>query len=736
MVRTVTRRAANRKKSKRDERLNTPEITRGTAKLRRAIAIVLSLAAPLAALAAEPAPTGLDGVTELEQIVVTATRLPMRSFAVPALVSVADADAVQQFYQSRTLPEALGEIPGVLVQKTAQGQGSPFIRGFTGFRNVLLIDGIRLNNSVFREGPNQYWNTVDPYSFNRLEVLKGPASVLYGSDAIGGAVNVLTSVARDAPSGLTPRLLYRYAGAENSSTARAEATWKGEAVRARAGYTYKDYGDVEGGKEVGEQPKTGYGEDDADLRVEYDLSADTTLTLGYQYVDQDDAWRTHRTIHGISWKGTTVGTDRELIFDQQRQLGYLQLRHAGLGAVADTMRASISYHEQTEDQHRLRSNLRSDELGFDVGTTGLAVQFDKKSGALQLVYGADWYRDAVDSYNVEYNADGSVRREHVQGPVADDATYDLAGAFVQAIVELTPRLSTTLAARYTYAAVDARQVEDPVTFQAYSLQDHWDDFSASGRVAFMPVADGPLMLYAAVSQAFRAPNLSDLTRLDTARSNELEIPSPGLSPEEYLSYEAGVKYADERWSAQAAWFLTDGSDVIVRTPTGNKVGTLNEVTKVNAADSRVYGVEGQVSCQLLPQLLVFADGVWLDGEADAYPTSAQQPVTEPIDLLMPPSWRFGARWTPASPRLQVEATVEHANLQDDLSTRDKLDTQRIPPGGTPEWTVLNLRSDWRLSDHATVSLAVENVTDEDYRIHGSGVNEPGRNVVMSVALVL
>jgi hemoglobin/transferrin/lactoferrin receptor protein len=99
---------------------------------------------------------------DLEVIVVTATRLPMRSFDVPALVSTTDAATVQGMFQSRTLPEVLGELPGVAVQKTAYGQGSPFIRGYTGFRNVMLVEGIRLNNSVFREGPNQYWNTVDP----------------------------------------------------------------------------------------------------------------------------------------------------------------------------------------------------------------------------------------------------------------------------------------------------------------------------------------------------------------------------------------------------------------------------------------------------------------------------------------------------------------------------------------------------------------------------------------------
>jgi hemoglobin/transferrin/lactoferrin receptor protein len=296
-------------------------------------------------------------------------------------------------------------------------------------------------------------------------------------------------------------------------------------------------------------------------------------------------------------------------------------------------------------------------------------------------------------------------------------------------------LSATLAARYTWASVDAKEVENPLTASVYSLKDDWDNFSASGRLAYFPMASGPWMLYAAVSQAFRAPNLSDLTRFDTARSGEVEVPSPGLDPETYLGWEFGAKFVNERWSFQAAWFRTDGSDVIVRAPTGDVINNASVVTKLNAADSWSMGIDWQVSFRMTPELLLFADGMWLDGEADAYPSGPHaQPVEEPLDVLAPTSWRLGARWRLPGPRLEFEALVEHADAQDKLSTRDRADTQRIPPGGTPSWTVLNLRSDWRVTDRATVSLAVENLTDEDYRIHGSGVNEPGRNLIGSVAI--
>jgi hemoglobin/transferrin/lactoferrin receptor protein len=139
----------------------------------------------------------------------------------------------------------------------------------------------------------------------------------------------------------------------------------------------------------------------------------------------------------------------------------------------------------------------------------------------------------------------------------------------------------------------------------------------------------------------------------------------------------------------------------------------------------------------MPGLTLYTDGMWIDGWQESYPiATSTATVKEPIDLLMPLTWRAGARWVLAQPRLRLDFMVEHADEQDDLSSRDKADTQRIPPGGTPGYTTLNLRSEWIVRDGLVFSLAFDNLTDEDYRVHGSGVNEPGRNLIASVSVTL
>ena len=220
-------------------------------------------------LAAEqPATTGSSSLLHgsapdsflLPEVVVTATRTEKDAFDLPFSTDSIAASSLRRTLP-RSLPESLRSTPSVMLQKTASGQSSPFIRGFTGFRNLLLIDGVRLNNSVFREGPNQYWNTVDALSIDRLEVVKGPASVLYGSDAIGGTVNAFTSRRQAYGEGLDwdRRAYYRVASAEASHTVRGEVSGNlDHRLGFLAGGSWKDFGDLRGGDDVGRQPETGY----------------------------------------------------------------------------------------------------------------------------------------------------------------------------------------------------------------------------------------------------------------------------------------------------------------------------------------------------------------------------------------------------------------------------------------------------------------------------------------------
>src|SRR3990172_9049520 len=158
-------------------------------------------------------------------ITVTATRVEEESFYVPQSVSGITSDEIIE-KNFRTIPESLQDEPGILIQETAYGHGSPFIRGLTGKHILILVDGIRFNNSTFRFGPNQYFNNIDQGVVEHIEVVRGPSSVLYGSDAIGGVINVITKKREDYSSShdIDGVITGRYGSVDESKTGRIEVS--------------------------------------------------------------------------------------------------------------------------------------------------------------------------------------------------------------------------------------------------------------------------------------------------------------------------------------------------------------------------------------------------------------------------------------------------------------------------------------------------------------------------------
>jgi hemoglobin/transferrin/lactoferrin receptor protein len=701
---------------------------------RAGIPALIGLFAVVTQAPADEAPTDGAGSYDIDEIIVTASRRAESAMLAPYTVSIRGMEELQTERQVRTVPDAMRDLPGVMVQKTAHGQGSPFIRGFTGLRTLFLIDGIRLNNSTFREGPNQYWNTVDPLSAYRLETVKGPTSVLYGSDAIGGTVNAISRSYRDMPwaSGVQWRLYSRAASAENSLVLRPEFGYAGQRFDVMAAASWKHFGDLEGGRDLGLQRKTGYDEQDADFKFHFDVAENQQITVAVQHVDQDDAWRTHKTVFGKSWEGTTVGNELRRSLSQERTLSYVQFRAQDLGDRVSDMVLSASYHDQREERVRTRADGRTDIQGVDVGTAGLFGHVVLSSALGDITAGLEYYEDRVDSARSDFNADGTLRAVRIQGPVADNADYATAAAFLQDQVALGERTRLTLGLRYTEARADARRVQDPLTGEAVRVRDDWSATTLSARFSHDLGWSSQASLFGGVAQGFRAPNLSDLTRFDTARSNEIETPVSSLDAEDFVTYELGFKQVTDRWSNQFAVYFTDIDDMVIRTPTGNVIDGDNEITKRNSGDGFVKGIELQSRYYVSKAWSVFGNLTWMDGEIATYPTSAPVLVDEPIDRLMPLTANLGLRWAPESAPWWFEGQASYAAEQDTLSTRDEADTDRIPPGGTPGYTVLTLRGGWQVNRDLSISAAVENLFDEDYRVHGSGVNEPGRNLVVSL----
>jgi len=145
----------------------------------------------------------------------------------------------------------------------------------------------------------------------------------------------------------------------------------------------------------------------------------------------------------------------------------------------------------------------------------------------------------------------------------------------------------------------------------------------------------------------------------------------------------------------------------------------------------VQGVEFSTRYRFHPEWTAAGWATWTDGQADQFPTSTPVVAREPLSRMMPPTGYLSMMWEHPNKKFWAEALTTIAAKQDRLSTEDKRDTQRIPPGGTPGYAVFTVRGGWRITPNVSLTVAVENLADEDYRIVGSGLNEPGRNIVAS-----
>ncbi len=678
----------------------------------------------------------------LDPVIVTATRIGQPENQVPYSTFRIDSEAIRQETR-RSLPEVLQYTPGVLVQKTAHGHGSPFIRGFTGRENLLLVDGVRFNNSTLRSGPVQYWNTVDSFSIDHLELVKSQGSVLYGPDAIGGTLNVFTKSsdfrsrsAGESYTGGSAAYEFRSNG-QGSHIGRLETeAGVGGSFGVWLGLSTKDFGDIEDSS-VGRMTGTGYPEQDFDFRADWAVTADSTLTLASNYVNQDAISRWHRTLANPGWEHdghiAAPGLWNANTYDQERSMTYL--RYAGgnprAGAWIRKWNATISFQrsDDSEFQDRNPASNSIRESHIDLNTYGADLTLESDAGPGTLVYGIDYYHDDVDSSGYQRKADGSGSKELL--PLADDSRYDLLGAFTQYVWKPLEPLEITAGARYTRAEASLGRFYDSAGAVVRNQSEDWDSWVGSLRGLYR--IDSCWSLFGGLSQAFRAPNLVDLTGNLSSRSGNELLGSTGIDPEEFLTYEIGAKRATGTTSLAASLYYTDMRDLITGVPIapGSKT-TIN----ANASEGYVYGIDLEGVWRFAPQWELSGFVAWQDARSES-PDSLGGPSSDkPMSRQLPLTGSVALRWTDASGKFRVEGRLLAADAEDRITAVDQAaDNQRIPSDGTPGYLVASLRAAWRVNEHLDLTCAIENLGDEDYRLHGSGQNESGMNLIFGAKVM-
>ncbi|GAB4314733.1 MAG: TonB-dependent receptor [Candidatus Zixiibacteriota bacterium] len=652
-------------------------------------------------------------------VVVTATPIEERAFNFPQNVSVTTEEDIDR-RTATTTAEILREEPGILVQKTTHGHGAPIIRGLIGRYVLLLYDGVRLNKPNFRFGGNQYLNTVDRESLDRVEVVRGPTSVHYGSDAIGGVVNMIpdSPVLKDSPIPVRVGATARYASADKSHNVSVAATGGLARLSAHANVSVKSVGDLRAGDPIGLQSPTGWNEWSAAGRAGYLLSPSSRLWLDLQIVRQNEVPRYDRYVSGAFTQWTYDPQDRDL--------AVLRLESAIPQWGLSQLKANVSFQREAEGRTEQRTGSREIAFSKDgITTWGGAFRVSRPTASIHLLaLGAEAYHDRIDSWQIVDDGETLVEKRPTY---PDNSKYSQIGVFAEDRITLSEHLTVTAGVRYSIY-----RLHSPLGRPFGDLDDSYDDVTGALFVSYEPVPE--LNLIGSWSRGFRAPNLNDVAVLGFSSSG-VDAPSPDLGAERSDNFELGVKLQSSRVSGQLFGFYNRLDDLIDRVPgtydgkaffdeNGNGVqdeGEFDIFQRDNIGRARLYGFEFSATSELTQHLQARLQAFWTRGE---------EITANDYMSRIPPFMGLTGVAVNLSEHWRIEFLSRWAVAQRHLSQRD-LDDSRIDPNGTPGWVTYNVRVQVGLKP-VSVYVGLENLTDEDYKEHGSGVYSSGRGITAAL----
>jgi hemoglobin/transferrin/lactoferrin receptor protein len=550
-----------------------------------------------------------------ESVTVTPARGQAREIVeTPEAVSVTTAEEISR-RPHFILPQALKEEPGLHLQQTTTAQGSLFVRGLTGQQVLNLIDGVRLNNSTFRPGANQYTAFIEPFAVERVEVVRGPNSTPYGSDSLGGTMNVLTRTAPHVARGFDLHGGVRtfFASADLSGGGDAHVSGGARRWGFYAGGSGRRAQDLRAGggldshsvvtrllgvssKVLGDRLQdTGYTQYGAHARVSARLTEADTLTFSYLRGTQLGVRRYDQLDGGL---GNLLSD-----FDPQT-LDFFTTRYdrAGFGPL-DTVSLAFSYNGQRDDRRSqsinnstgLRSRITDEYNRTDV--FGYQAQATSRLGARHtLAFGGEFYDEFIDSERTDFRFSNAALdftdRADVRARFPDGARYRTLGLFAQDSARLIrERLTASFGLRYSRFSYHQTPDDNPLDSRGLptvpEFKTSFDDVTFNAGLVVNVTRH--LDLTGNVSRGFRAPNVNDFgsvglsglgfeitpeegARLGATVGNfdatrppaDAGRPVRQLQPETLYNYEAGVRLRTSRLSATATAFNAEFTNFIER----------------------------------------------------------------------------------------------------------------------------------------------------------------------------
>ncbi len=663
-------------------------------------------------------------------------------FNSPQAVTIVDGQQLLE-RASRTPAEALRYKPGIWIQKTGHRGGAPIIRGFMGNRVIYNFDGIRRNTASLFGGPNGFLQNIDALDVDRIEVIRGPGSVLYGSDAIGGVINVISNedpIFTSGPTQTGYRTYGRWGSVDGEMSGRQEFYAASSNVFAFIGGSLRDIGNVRGGNGIGVQVPSTWREENWDAQVDYLIADGRRLQFFFQEFNAPTSRRfdrpeqdrdTHRELYGVRYFADYLG-------------------------FADQLEATVYYHSQLQDSYRygeLDRDQADKTWGVDIKA---ATQI---TDSTRLVYGFHMHEDDVKQDNP---------RKGTRDP---DVLWTNPALFALAEYQMTDWLRWDIGVRWdqftlkSYApplSLFPQEVQDAIALGELSIDDFNLDTTknaVTGGIGAVLAVTESINFVGHVGRAFRAPNKNDLLRFGQFTFG-FNVPSPGVQPESSWTYEMGIHISRPDFAAAITGFHTEVYDAVISTP-----GTFGGRTYIDANGNGVEDPDEGVFVKSNSTGILLATGIEYESvyylpEEYTYRLFGEHPLSvygnftwifgkdtgedEPLSRGFPANGLFGVRleshrntderwWWIAAEAWMVRSysRIPSTRLARDpaykIDPQDRNSDPLRADGYVPGFTVYNLRGGIYLTQTSAWILGIENIGNRNYRVKDSRIDAPGFN---------
>jgi outer membrane receptor protein involved in Fe transport len=670
----------------------------------RLLLLVATLLAPLITAAAD---------SEIDEVVVTATRRAISSEQVSSGLTVVRRDDIEA---QKLVTDALASNVGVFLQQTTPGQGAAIIRGLKGSSILHLVDGMRLNNAIFRSAPTQYFALVPVSAVERIELLRGTPTSLYGNDAVGGVVQAVTRVPMFDSSATEVRgdIYTAFDSAELGKTIRATVDVGNYALASSFSAEYMQTGNrrIGGGERIS---PSGYESKAARWVLSATPTDNRAWLFDVQYLEQPATPRIDELVPGF---GQTEPSSSEFFFAPNRRVfahGKYTIKD-GLGGL--DWRTDVAW--QRIDDDRITRDYEATDRRREANSSdlyGLTFSASRVTDNGSWIVGAEFYDDKVQSQRIEEDLlTGATQEQAARFP--DGSKVRQVALFANLQRQLNERNNLSVGVRVTSDDVTLPQTQ-------VSAAADINNTDLSGDLGWIFSVSERWQLLANIGLGFRAPNVFDLGTFGNRPGNRFNIPNTTLDSERVAQADIGVRYRSDRARIDVMLYSLQYDDRITSVDTGAVTAEGRDVVQsVNAAKSSIRGAEAALQYQLSGALSAHAMLNYTWGEQQVAGSA-----TEPAERMPPLNGSVSLRYDTGND-YQLEGWLRYASNQDRLSELDVGDV-RIDPRGTPGWVVVGVRAQKELAQNWWLSLALDNLLDQRYRNHGSGLDAAGRNVMFS-----